>query len=85
VSLRTLSRTGKILQVGLQYTYAPWYTEAQKHIRPEASGMSTPTGTETPRRLGTFGLMFSAVAPPHAPAFNLERKRIARAQGQQVI
>ncbi|MDR3751785.1 MAG: Gfo/Idh/MocA family oxidoreductase [Terracidiphilus sp.] len=25
--------TGKIYQVGLQYTYAPWYVEAQKRIR----------------------------------------------------
>ena len=34
-------RTGKILQVGLQYTYAPWYTEAQKRIQAGSIGQVT--------------------------------------------
>jgi predicted dehydrogenase len=34
-------RTGKMLQVGLQYAYAPWYREAQQSIREGKIGQVT--------------------------------------------
>ena len=34
-------RTGKLLQVGLQYTYAPWYIEARKRIHEGSIGQVT--------------------------------------------
>lgn len=37
----TARRTGKILQIGLQYTYAPWYQEAEKRIRDGKIGKVT--------------------------------------------
>ena len=34
-------RTGKIFQVGLQFTYAPWYQDAQRRIRDGRIGQVT--------------------------------------------